>query len=601
MGSFNRSRRRFLYESGLLAAMPLSAGWVAASARTLAATKGEHDLHLVNGIIVDGDGRPGYRGEVAISDDRIVAVGPRVPGTAREVLDVGGQVIAPGFINMLSWANESLIADGRAQSDLRQGVTLEVMGEGWSMGPYSDQTRQTAVDFQTDIRYPITWNSLDGYLSMLERKGLGVNVASFIGATTVREVVLGYGDIQPTPEQLDAMDAMVALVDQAMRDGALGVASAIPYAPGSYAHAPELVALARAAGRHSGIYATHIRSESEMLLEAIDEAIDVNRQTQTPVHIYHLKAAGVDYKDKFPAAVARIEKARSAGQRISADIYSYTSAWAALTIAIPPWAQAGGLDAFIERMKDQAQRARVVAEIGARRAGWENFYQLAGASGTLLVAFKSLTLQHLAGKTLAQVAELRGTSPVDMLIDLVIEDRSPVSTIFFLTDEEQVREKMQIPWLAFGSDAGAPSAEGVFLGTLTHPRSYGNFSRVLEHYVGTEKLLSLEQAIHRMTALPASILKLPDRGRLQPGYHADIVVFDPTKIQTHATYEHPHAYSTGVSQVWVNGVHVLENGEPTGAHGGRVVRGRGWTKGDRHDGNIGYDIPSASSGWPGAI
>ncbi|HEX7819179.1 MAG TPA: D-aminoacylase [Sphingobium sp.] len=581
MGVFDRSRRKFLYGSCVMAVMPLAHGWTVASARPMSATDGEHDLHLVNGIIVDGDGRPGYRGEVAISKGRIVDIGQRVSGTARQVFDVQGQVIAPGFINMLSWANETLIADGRAQSDLRQGVTLEVMGEGWSMGPYSKQTRQTAIDAQTDIHYPVTWNSLDEYLSMLERKGISVNVASFIGATTVREVVLGYGDVQPTQEQLGQM---VALVGDAMRDGALGVASAIPYAPGSYAHAPELVALAREAGRHGGIYATHIRSESETLLEAIDEAIDVSRKTRTPVHIYHLKAAGVQYKAKFPAAVARIEAARSAGLRISADIYSYTSAWAILTIGIPPWAQAGGLDAFIERMNDKAQRARVVAEISSPKAGWENFYQLAGPGGTLLVAFKSPALQHLAGKTLAQVAEMRGTSPVDTLIDLVVEDRSPVSSIFFLTDEAQVREKIQIPWLAFGSDAGAPSAEGMFLNTLTHPRSYGNFSRVLGHYVRTEKLLSLEQAIHRMTALPASILRLADRGRLQAGYHADVVVFDPARIETHATYEHPHIYSTGVSHVWVNGTHVLKDGEPTGAHGGQVVRGRGWAKDDGHNG-----------------
>ena len=537
-----------------------------------------YDLCLRNGRVVDGGGGASFAGDVALRGDRIAYVGPRAQGDAQLEVELDGAVVAPGFINMLSWASESLLLDGLAQSDLRQGITLEVMGEGWSMGPHTPRTRAQFEAAQTDIRYPIEWTTLDEYLRLLERRGVAVNVASYVGAITLRQCVLGDDAVQPTAAQLDAM---CELAEQAMRDGALGVASAIPYAPGSFAGAEELRALAAVAGRNGGLYATHIRSESHTVLEALDEAIAVARQNQMPVHIYHLKSAGETYADRFSLLVDKIAQARCEGLAITADMYCYTSAWAALSIGLPPWAQAGGLGAFIQRMGNAQTRARVIAEIASAQTEWENYYQLAGADQTLLLGFRTEQLKAHTGRTLAEVAALRGKSPEETLVDLVVEDQSPVLAAFNLVSEQQVSDKVRIPWIAFGSDASAPSCEGVFLASHPHPRAYGNVARLLGHYVRDEKLLPLEQAVHRLSGFAADTLGLRERGRLREGNFADVVVFDPAMVEAHSTFAQPHQYATGVQQVWVNGVWTLRDGKPTGACGGRVVRGPGADGGKR--------------------
>ncbi|MEX1994238.1 MAG: D-aminoacylase [Steroidobacteraceae bacterium] len=535
----------------------------------------EYDLLVRGGTVIDGSGQAGFTGDVAIAGERIAYVGPRAPGAARRVIDAQGRTVAPGFINMLSWSNESLLIDGRGQGELRQGVTLEVMGEGDSMGPLTPGMKDELTAQQGDLKYPVEWTTLGEYLETLERKGISLNVASHIGAATARMNLLGSEDLDPTPEQLAEMQDVVRV---AMEEGALGVGSSLIYVPGTFAETDELVALAATAGRCGGIHATHMRSEGARLLEAIDETIEIARRSGAPAEIYHLKAAGRSNWGKLEAAIARIDAARKAGLRITTDMYAYPAASTGLDAAMPPWVQEGGNAAWYARLRDPAIRARVAADMRSDDAGWANTLREAGGAENVLISgLRKPALKPLIGKTLAEIARLRGTTPEEAAMDLVAEDESRVQSIYFLMSEDEVRRKVGLPFMSFGSDGSAVSAEGVFLKSNLHPRGYGNFARVLARYVRDEKLVTLEDAVHRMTAHPAAVLGLRERGRLEPGYYADVVVFDAATIADHATYVEPHQYSTGVSHVIVNGIEALRDGEPTDARPGRVVRGRAWT------------------------
>ena len=536
----------------------------------------EYDVVIRGGTVYDGSGGRPFVADVAVSGDRIAAIGAHLPGHGRDEVDARGKAVSPGFINMLAHPEESLIADGRAVSDLTQGVTLEVMGE-ISMGPLSPIMKALASKRQGDIKYPVNWNTLGQYLAMLEKRGISPNVASFVGAGTVRENLLGEADVQPTPEQLKAMQV---LVTQAMEEGALGVTDALIYAPNTYAKTPELIALAKASAACGGIYTVHMRSEGDRLEQGVQETIDIARASGAPAEIYHFKQAGRGNWAKIGPEIAAIEQARSQGVRISADMYVYTAGATGLDASMPSWVQDGGLEAWIKRLQDPATRARVKAEmLTPHPATWENLYAGAGPEGLLLLEFKNPKLKPLAGKTLAQIARERGKSPEDTAMDLVVEDGSRVGVAYFLMDEANVRKAVKLPWMSFGSDAEAPAPEGVFLLSKTHPRTYGNFARVLGHYVRENGDVTLPDAIRRLTTLPADNLSLYDRGRLKVGAYADVVVFDPATITDHGTYDRPAQLSTGVAEVLVNGRVALRDGRPTGAPTGRVVHGRAWTGG----------------------
>ena len=474
---------------------------------------------------------------------------------------------------MLSWATTSLLVDGRSQGDIRQGVTLEVFGEGWSMGPLNARMKQDMLARQEDLKYDIPWTTLAEYLEHLATRGVSCNVASFVGATTVRIHVLGYEDRRPTPEELDQMRQ---LVRTAMQEGALGVGSSLIYAPAFYADTEELIELCKVAAEHQGMYISHMRSEGNRLVEGVEELIRIAREAKLPAEIYHLKAAGKENWPKRARVIELVEAARAAGTRITADMYLYTAGSTGLDASMPPWVQEGGLPKWIERMRDPATRERVASEMRTPTDKWENLLLAAGSpERVLLVGFKNKALKHLTGKTLAEVAARRGTTPEETAMDLVIEDDSRVDTVYFVMDEADVERNVAVPWVSYGSDAASIAPEGPFLLSQPHPRTYGNVARLLGAYVRDEKLIPLEEAIRKLTALPAENLGLADRGRLRAGYLADVVVFDPGKIQDHATYAQPHQYSTGVEHVLVNGVQVLADGEHTGAKPGRAVWGRG--------------------------
>jgi N-acyl-D-amino-acid deacylase len=532
------------------------------------------DVLIRGGTVFDGTGAPGRQEDVAIVGDRVALVGKLAGARARRVIDARGMAVAPGFINVLSWANESLLHDGRSQSDIRQGVTLEVMGEGESMGPLTPAMRTEMIKGQSDVTYDVPWTTLGEYLSLLERQGVSTNVASFVGAATVRRHVVGYDDKRASREQLLRMQD---LVRAAMREGALGVGSSLIYAPGSFANTDELVALTAAAHEFGGSYISHIRSEADRFLEAIDELIEIGRRTGAPVQMYHMKPAGAKNWKKSKTGIARLNAARAKGIDVSANIYPYTAGATGLDAAMPLWVQEGGHDAWVARLKQPEVRARVLREMRAPAVGWESLYQAAGgADKVLLIAFKSEALKPLTGKSLAEVARLRGVSPEDAMIDLVIEDNSRVGTAYFVMNEENIRRNIAWPYTAVGSDAESLAPEGAFLKSNPHPRAYGAFARFFAKYVREEKVISLAEGVRRVTGLPAQQLRLRDRGRLAQGYLADVVVFDPAKIQDHATFDKPHQYSTGVAHVLVNGVQVLRDGEHTGATPGRFVRGPGW-------------------------
>jgi N-acyl-D-amino-acid deacylase len=558
--------------------MKKSAAFVVSVAAILscsAAPPAAYSVLIKGGMIYDGSGGAPYVGDVGIKGDKIVYVGPHAAGRSAKVIEATGKAVSPGFINMLSWSTESLIADGRGLSETKQGITLEVMGEGDSMGPLNPQMKKLAVERQSDIHYPITWTTLGEYLEYLQRKGITPNVASFVGATTVRVHELGEKDVDPSPAQLQRMRA---LVRQAMQEGALGVGSSLIYAPASYAETPELVAITTEAAKCGGMYISHMRSEGNKLLEAIDELITISRESGAPAEIYHFKQGGKQNWSKLDPAIAKVEAARANGQRITADMYTYTAGATGLDASMPTWVQSGGLEEWIKRMEDPAIRARLIQEMRTPSNDWENLLLLSGGpENVLLLAFKNPKLKPLTGKTLAEVAKMRGKSPEETAMDLVIEDDSRVGTAYFLMSEDNVKREVALPWMSFGSDAESQAPEGVFLKSSTHPRAYGNFVRVLGHYARDEHSTTLPDAIRRLSSLPASNLGIKQRGSLKPGYYADVVVFDSATVADHSTYEKPQQLATGVEDVFVNGVQVLKNGEHTGAKPGRFVRGPGWT------------------------
>ena len=537
-----------------------------------------YDVIIGGGTIYDGSGRVPFRGDVAISGDTIAAVGSLPSARSRHYVDARGLAVAPGFINMLSWANVSLLHDGRSQGDIRQGVTLEVFGEGSSMGPLNPAMKAEMLERQNEIRYDVPWTTLAEYLAHLEERGVSPNVASFVGATTVRIHELGEANRAPTSAELARMEA---LVEREMEAGALGVGSSLIYAPANFARTDELMALARAAGRHGGMYISHIRDEGGGLLEAVDELINIARGAGVPAEIYHLKASGRANWPKLDAVVRKVDSARAAGLRITADMYTYPASSTGLDATMPTWVQEGGHRAWVERLRDPQIRARVAREMrGEGGRGWDNaFVNAGGPDGVLLVSFRQDSLRYLVGRTLAAVAKMRGTSPEETAMDLVIQDDSRVGCVFFSMSEDNVRRAVAIPWVSFGSDGGSYATEGVFLRSGTHPRAYGNFARLLGKYVREERVIPLEEAIRKLSLLPATNLRLERRGALRPGWYADVVVFDPVRVADRATFERPHQYSVGVEDVFVNGVHVLASGEHTGAKPGRFLRGPGWKGG----------------------
>ncbi len=527
-----------------------------------------HDVVIRNGILYDGSGRDAIRGDLAIDGDRISALGA-VPGHGRMEIDAHGLAVAPGFINVMSQAQESILIDGRAMSDLKQGVTTEIFGEAESMGPLSPAMKQEMVSSMGDVRFDVDWTTLRQYLDSLVRRGVVPNVGSFIGGATPRIHVMGRENRPPTASELTRMRG---LVTEAMEGGAFGVASALIYAPGAYARTEELIELSKAAAPFGGLYISHMRSEGNRLVEAVDELIAIARAAGVPAEIYHLKAAGTANWPKLDEVIRHVEAARAQGLRITADMYTYTAGATGLDASMPTWVQEGGYDAWRKRLQDPAIRARVLTEMRTPSASWENLLMLAGgADRVLLKGFRSEALKPLTGKTLQEIAQMRGVSPEEAAIDLVIEDGSRVETIYFLMSDDNVRKQIALPWMSFGSDAAAPAPEGPFLKSSPHPRAYGNFANLLGRYVREEKLLPLSEAIRKMTSLPAANLGIVDRGMLQRGHFADVVIFDPQTINAVSTYANPHQYATGVVHVFVNGQQVLREGEPTAAKPGRVV------------------------------
>ena len=534
-----------------------------------------YDILIKNGTIADGSGDSTYIGSVGVNADTIAAVG-KLKATGTLEIDASGLVVAPGFINVLSWATESLIEDGRSQSDIRQGVTLEVFGEGWSMGPLSKDLKKDLQlpTAQGDIKYDVDWNSLDEYLQSLIKRGISPNIASFIGATTVRINHIGYEDRAPTDEELTSMKQMVR---QAMEDGALGVGSSLIYAPAFYSSTEELIALCKVASEYDGLYISHMRSEGNRLLQSVDELMRIANEADIRAEIYHLKMSGKENWSKYDEVVKKIDSARTAGLSITTNMYNYVAGATGLDASMPPWVQEGGYKKWAERLQDPEIRQRVLEEMTTPTDKWENLMYAAGTSDNLLlVGFENDSLRHYTGKTLTEIAIIHGKSPEETAMDLVIADGSRVGTVYFLMSEENIKKQIALPYMSFGSDASSMAPEGVFLNSSTHPRAYGNFSRLLGKYVRDEQIISIEEAIRKLTSLPASNLKIKKRGNLAKGYFADLAIFNPETIQDHATFSEPHQLSTGMVHVFVNGEQVLKDGEHTGATPGRVVRGPGY-------------------------
>ena len=533
------------------------------------------DVVIRGGLVYDGTGAPARRADVAIRGDRVAGVGDFSGVEATRTIDASGLAVAPGFINMLSWSTESLLVDGRSQGEIRQGVTTQIFGEGSSMGPWTDAMKKRVVEQMGDVKYEITWTTLAEYLRELERRGVSANVASYLGATTVREHVIGLEDKKATPEQ---MEQMRSIVRTAMQEGALGIGSSLIYAPAFYASTGELIELCKVAAEYRGKYISHMRSEGNRLVEAVDELIRIAREAKIPAEIYHLKAAGQANWPKMTTVIGMIEKARASGLKITADMYTYTAGATGLDAAMPPWVLDGGYDAAYKRLADPALRKKIAAAIQTPTNDWENLYLAAGSPDrVLLVEFKSDALKPLTGKTLAEAAKLRGEDPVDTIMNLVLEDRSRVGTVYFMMSEENIRRQIALPWMSFGSDAASMAPEPPFTKSAAHPRAYGNFARLLGKYVRDEKVIPLAEAIHRLSGLPAANLELDRRGFLREGMFADVAIFDPAAVADRATFEKPHQYAVGMRHVFVNGVHVLANGEHTGAKPGRALWGPGRT------------------------
>src|SRR5216110_3772424 len=533
----------------------------------------DFDVIIKGGTVYDGTGAEPRHVDLAICGDRIAGVGDFKDAKAKTIIDTTGLAVAPGFINMLSWSNESLIQDGRSQSEIRQGVTTEIMGEGESMGPVNDRVREHMLREQSDIKYDIKWNTLAEYLRYLESRGVSCNVASFIGATTIRENVIGFEDKQPTPEQLDQMRE---LVRKEMEAGALGIGTSLIYPPAFYANTEELIELCKVASKYQGKYISHMRSEGNRLLEALNELIRISREAGIPAEVYHIKAAGQPNWGKIDDLLSRIEAAQKEGLKITADMYTYTAGGTGLDACLPPWTEDGGYPALFKRLRDPATREKIAAEVRVDSDAWENLYLAAGSpEKILLVGFKSEKLKSLTGKSLAEVAKRRGKDPIETIMDLISEDESRISTIYYLMSEENVKKELAKPWVSFGSDEASQAPEGVFLKSNPHPRAYGNFARVLGKYVREDKLISLSDAVRRLSGLPATNLGLDRRGFIKEGMFADLVVFDPATIADRATFVQPHQYAAGVKHVFVNGQQVLKDGEHTGATPGRALSGPG--------------------------
>ena len=531
------------------------------------------DTIIRNGTVYDGNGGAAMNTDIGINSDTIAVIGDLKNAQANTEIDATGLAVTPGFINMLSWATEALIHDGRSQSDIRQGVTLEVMGEGWSMGPWSEEMKKQQKQSQTDIQYDIKWNTLGEYLNYLQQKGISCNVASFVGATTIRAYVIGEDNRPPAPQELDSMRL---LVRQAMEEGALGVGSSLIYPPAFFASTEELIALCQEASKYGGMYISHMRSEGSRLYEAVQELIRIAKEAHLPAEIYHLKAAGRDNWKKMDSVIRMVEQARREGLQITADMYLYTAGGPGLTATMPPSLQDGGFGKLRQRLQDPALRKKLKAEMDAPTDKWENFYYAVGKpENILLVGFRQDSLKKYTGKSLADVARIRGTSPEETAMDLIVQDSTRIESIFFLMDEANVQKQVALPWVSFGSDEGSFAPEGVFLKFNPHPRAFGNFARVLGKYTRDEKRITLSEAIRKLSKLPATNLKIKKRGELKVGNYADVVIFDPAKVKDNASFEKPHQYASGMIHVLVNGVAVLKNGEHTGATPGRFVKGPG--------------------------
>jgi N-acyl-D-amino-acid deacylase len=525
------------------------------------------------GRIYDGTGVAPIEADIGLVGDRVAAIGDLAWMKGRTEIDASGLAVAPGFINSLSWATESIIEDPTAESDLRQGVTLEVFGEGLSMGPLNAEMRRELRLRRRDSRYPLDWQSLGEYLEFLEKRGVVPNVASLVGATTVRIHELGHTNRAPTAAELVRMQG---LVRTAMTEGALGVGSSLIYAPAAFAGHDELRALALAAAEYGGAYYSHLRSESRHLLSAVDELIDIARATRTHAEIWHFKAAGRDNWPLLAEAINRIESARAEGLDVGANVYPYLAGASGFDAAMPPWVQEGGHAHWIERLRDPAIREQVVKEIEVMRPEWESLYAAAGsAENVQLLGFRHANLQEYCGLTLAEVAKKRGRTPAETIVDLVLEDDSRVHAAYFMMSEENLRRLISLPWVSICSDEEALAPRDAFLQHSPHPRAYGAFARFLGHYVRDEALIDLPEAIRRLTSLPANNLRLIDRGVLRAGAYADVVVFDPAQIRDLATYARPHQFAAGMRHVVINGQLALRDGVPTGARPGRFVRGPG--------------------------
>ncbi|MGE0128549.1 MAG: amidohydrolase family protein [Blastocatellales bacterium] len=532
-----------------------------------------YDIVIKNGTVYDGTGARPRRADVGIKDDRIAAVGDLKSAKAATVVDANGLAVAPGFINMLSWAVDDLVVDGRSMGDIKQGVTTEIFGEGDSMGPLNDEMKRRRLDAQGDLKFPIEWTTLADYLQHLEKRGVSANVASYIGATTIREYVVGLEDKKATPEQLEQMRE---LVRREMEAGALGIGSSLIYAPAFYAPTEELIEMCKVAAKYKGKYISHMRSEGNRLVEAVEELLRIAREANIPAEIYHLKAAGQSNWRKMDQVIAMVEKARREGLKITADMYTYPAGATGLDAAMPPWVLDGGYEAAFKRLRDPETRKKIAVEIRTPTGKWENLLLASGSpERVLLVGFKNDALKKYTGKTLAEVAKLRNEDYTETVMNLVLEDQSRVGTVYFMMSEENIKKQIKLPWVSFGSDAGSMPAEGVFLKSSTHPRAYGNFARLLGKYVREEKVIPLQEAVRRLTGLPAANLGLDRRGLLKAGYFADIVIFDPKTIADRATFEQPHQFAVGVKHVFVNGAQVLKDGEHTRVKPGRALWGPG--------------------------
>lgn len=543
---------------------------------TIAAAQTRYDVIIRGGTVYDGSGKAPIRADIGIKGDKIAAVGDLRKSTAAQIVDASGLAVAPGFINMLSWSTESMIVDPRSLGELKQGVTTQIMGEGWSMGPLNDRMKKQMKDDQGDLKYEIEWTSLSDYLNYLEKRGTSQNVASYIGATTIRMYVLGEADVQPTAAQLQQMRD---LVRQEMKAGALGIGSSLIYPPAFFAKTEELIEMCKVAAEYKGKYISHMRSEGNKLDEAVDELIRIAREAKIPAEIYHLKAAGKDNWGKMDGVLKKVEAARKSGLKITADMYTYPAGATGLDASMPPWALDGGYTELFKRIKDPDTRKRILEDMRTPSDKWENLRLAAGsADNVILVGFKNEKLKPLTGKTLGEVAKIRGTDPENTVLDLVLEDGSRVGTVYFLMDEANIKKQIKVPWVSFGSDAESIAPEGAFLRSNPHPRAYGNFARLLGKYVRDEKIIPLQEAIRRLTSLPAANLELDRRGLLKKGYFADVVVFDPKTIADKATFEKPHQFAVGVRDVFVNGVAVLKDGAHTGKFSGRALWGPGKVK-----------------------